>query len=117
MEKHRLVRRFLKLLKLGAINFLVLLVLLELVSLGFYFWKTGHFFYPRNKERIRATATQFEVAQPDRDDLTLSYQLHPYFGFVNTQQNYLGLPSKKNQQGSIHHRHLRRIGGASFLQL
>lgn len=99
MANSRLVR-FFKLLKVVSVNLLLLFVLLEIVSLGFYFLKTRNFFYPRNKERIMATATGF-VAQPDRDDLPLVYQLHPYFGFVHTQQTYVGLPFKKTSQNQF----------------
>jgi hypothetical protein len=94
MERYPLVRSKLKLLKLGAINLLVLFVLLEILSLGFYFLKTRHFFYPRDKEKIKATTSQFEISEPGREEWTLDYQLHPYFGFI-TPPTYAGLPLKK----------------------
>lgn len=97
MEKLRLVRRFLKLLRLVAINLLLLLVLLELVSLGFYFSQTRHFFYPRNQDLIKTTSTQFEVSAPDRDSWTFDYQIHPYFGFI-TPPSYAEFPLKKTSK-------------------
>lgn len=97
MDKHRLVRSLLRLIKVGAINLLVLFVLLEIGSIGFYFSQTQHFFYPRNKDRIKDTTTQFEVSQPSREDWTLLIQLHPYLGFITTP-GYPGLPFKKTSK-------------------
>jgi hypothetical protein len=97
MEKHRLVRSWSKLLKLVGINLLVLFALLELVSLGFYFLQTKHFFYTTNKDRIKANATQLEVAESFRPRWTFDYQVHPYFGFI-TPQSYAGLPFKKTSK-------------------
>jgi hypothetical protein len=97
MEKHRLVRSWPKLLKLVGINLLLLFVLLELVSLGFYFAQTGKFFYSTSKDRIKANALQFEVAEPFRAEWMSHYQLHPYFGFMNPP-NYAGLPFKKTSK-------------------
>ena len=97
MDKHRLVRSSLKLLKLGVINLFVLAVLLEIGSLGFYFSQTGGFFYARNKDRTKALTTQFEVSQPSREDWTLLIQLHPYLGFITTP-GYPGLPFKKTSK-------------------
>lgn len=97
MEKHRLMRRFFILLRLVAINLLQLFVLLELVSLGFYFSQTRNFFYPRNKDRIKASATQFAVSSPDRESWTFDYQIHPYFGFI-TPTSYAELPLKRTSK-------------------
>lgn len=100
MEKHHLVRSLLKFLKLVAINLLLLFALLELVSLGFYFFQTRNFFYPINKDRIKANATQFEVSEPDRESWTFDYQVHPYFGFI-TPPTYVGLPVKKTSKNQF----------------
>lgn len=97
MEKDRLVRSSLKLLKLVGINLLLLFALLELVSLGFYFLQTRNFFYSANKDRIKANATQFEVAESFRPRWTFDYQIHPYFGFI-TPSSYAGLPFKKTSK-------------------
>lgn len=97
MEKHRLARSLLKLLKLVAINLLLLFTLLELVSLGFYFLQTGKFFYPINKDLIKTNATQFEVSKLDRERWTFDYQIHPYFGFI-TPPIHAGLPFKKTSK-------------------
>ena len=100
MEKHHLVRSLLKLFKLVAINLLLLFALLELVSLGFYFFQTRNFFYPINKDRIKASATPFEVSEPDRESWMSHYQLHPYFGFMNPP-NYARLPLKKTSKNQF----------------
>jgi hypothetical protein len=85
-------------LKLVAINLLVLFVFLESASLAFYFRKTKAFFYPRNKERIKAAASQFEIpSQPGREGDLLGYQLHPYFGFI-CPPAYADLPFKKTSK-------------------
>lgn len=94
MEKDRLIRNSLKLLKLVGINLVLLLVLLELVSLGFYFLQTRNFFYLVDKDRIKADATQF--AEP-RAAWTFDYQIHPYFGFM-TPATYAGFPFKKTSK-------------------
>jgi len=85
-----------KLLKLVAINLLLLFILLELISLGFYFSKTRTFFYPINKDRIKASATELNV-EPFRPAWTFDYQIHPYFGFM-TPPSYDAFPFKKNSQ-------------------
>jgi hypothetical protein len=97
MEKHRLVRSWPKLLKLVGINLLLLFVLLELVSVGFYFVQTRKFFYATSKDRIKAAATQFEVAEAFRPEWMSHYQLHPYFGFMNPP-NYTRLPFTKTSK-------------------
>ena len=97
MEKHLLVRSLFKLLKLVAINLVLLFALLELVSLGFYFLQTGNFFYPRNKDLILANTTQFKLSEPDREAWMSHYQLHPYFGFLNPP-NYARLPLRKTSK-------------------
>jgi hypothetical protein len=97
MEKHRLVRSWSKLLKLVGVNLVLLFALLELVSLGFYFLQTGNFFYPRDKDRIKANAAQLEVSEPERESWTFDYQIHPYFGFI-TPPSYAGFPFKKTNK-------------------
>jgi hypothetical protein len=97
MEKHPLERSWSKLLKLVGINLVVLFVLLELFSLSFYFIQTKNFFYTINKDRTRANATQFEVAEPFRPRWTFDYQIHPYFGFM-TPASYAGFPFKKTSK-------------------
>lgn len=87
-------------MKLGAINLLMLFVFLEIVSVAFYFLQTRHFFYPRNRQQIKATAAQFEISQSAREGWTLDYQLHPYFGF-RTPPTYDGLPQKKTNNNQF----------------
>ena len=97
MEKHRRVTSLIRLLKLAAINLLLLIALLEIVSLGFYFSQTRKFFYPVNKDLIKANAAQFAVLEPARESWMSHYQIHPYFGFMNPP-NYSGLPLKKTSR-------------------
>jgi hypothetical protein len=101
MTQYRPVRSSLKLFKLIAINVLVLFVLLESASLVFYFVKNKAFFYPRNKERIKAAASQFEIEpQPGREGDLVYYQLHPYFGFI-CPPAYADLPFKKTSKNQF----------------
>src|SRR5437016_4903792 len=98
MEKSNLTKNALRPLKLTAINLLVLVVLLEVASVGFYFLKTGELFYTRNKDRVEVTAAQFQTGfQPNGDDSALNFQLHPYFGFISRQAN-LAAPYKKTNK-------------------
>jgi hypothetical protein len=97
MEKHLPVRSLWKLLKLVAINLVLLFALLEIVSLGFYFIQTRNFFCPIHKDLNKANATRFEVSEPDREPWTFDYQIHPYFGFV-TPPSYAGFPFKKTNK-------------------
>jgi hypothetical protein len=84
-------RPAIKILKVVAINLLVLLVLLEVASVGFYFFRTGDFFYARKKGQKIATKTEFETrSQQPANDMTIIYQLHPYFGFVYRQGYFEG---------------------------
>jgi len=70
---------------------------MEIVSLAFYSLKTRHFFYPRNKEQMKATATQFEISEPGREGNLVNYQLHPYFGFI-VPPSYAELPVIKTSK-------------------
>lgn len=97
MEKHRLGKSVLKLLKLAAINLVLLFALLEIVSFAFYFSQTRKFFYPVNKELIKAKASQLAVSDPGREPWMSAYQLHPYFGFI-TPPSYAELPIKKTSK-------------------
>lgn len=73
-------RKGLRLAKIITINVLLLAILTELVSIGFYFKRTGRLFY-----RTRASNAE-EVAGLAIDEARLARtvieQLHPYFGFT-----------------------------------
>lgn len=98
MDQYRLGRRSFRIGKLVAVNLLILFVLLEGASLVFYFLKTKAFFYPRNQERIKAAASQFEIASPPgREGDLVYYQLHPYFGFI-CPPAYADLPFKRTSK-------------------
>src|SRR6267142_2543178 len=75
----------LRILKLISINVVVFIVLVESMSVAFYFFKTGELFYKRNRTRLSATRSEFEIgASRGGVNLAAAYQLHPYFGFVST---------------------------------
>lgn len=97
MDKHRLGQSVLKLLKLAAINLVLLFALLEIVSLAFYFSQTRKFFYPVNKEVIKTHATKLAVSDSGREPWMSNYQIHPYFGFI-TPPSYAELPIKKTSK-------------------
>lgn len=67
-------------LKVVAINLLLLAVLTEIVSLGFYFTKTGRLFYLRAPGDA-GVASDFGIDQA-RLERTIIERLHPYFGFT-----------------------------------
>jgi hypothetical protein len=86
MAKTNPKRRALTLLKLVAINLLVLFMLLEMASVGFYYFRTGQFFYRRNRTENNATKSSLaDNFQQAGNDISLIYQFHPYFGFVYRQ--------------------------------
>jgi hypothetical protein len=99
-----------RLLKLVAINLLLLFVLFEILSLGFYFLQTRHFYYTTNKDLIKAGATQLTL-EPFRPAWTFEYQIHPYFGFI-TPPTYSNLPFKRTND----HQFLIGIFGGSVAQ-
>ncbi|MFY9610386.1 MAG: hypothetical protein WAU45_17460 [Blastocatellia bacterium] len=81
----------LKVLKVGAINLFVLVVLVEIASVGVYRINTGEFFYSRTEVRANATRAQFDTNfQQVGNDISINYQLHPYFGYVYRQGYVLG---------------------------
>jgi hypothetical protein len=85
-------------LKAAVINLFVLGALLELVSVAFYFYSTGEFFYTRRTGLIKAP-----LAAPLRradNDMSVIYQLHPYFGFVY-RQGYLEGTYPTNNYGFL----------------
>ena len=88
--------KILRVAKVITVNLLILFVLLEVGSAGFYYFKTKEFFYTRSKERVATTRAQFETLfQAGAPDSGLTYQLHPYFGFVERGVAYAGLPYKR----------------------
>jgi hypothetical protein len=70
-------------LKIVAINLLLLFLLLEIVSIGFYFFRTRTFFYSKRKGD---SATVTSERGNDFGDAALNsstdHRLHPYFGFA-----------------------------------
>ena len=71
-------------LKIIAINLALLFLLLEGVSLGFYWLQNRHFFYTRNRGETLPDETTTEMIDATRvrlDD-SLIIRIHPFFGFV-----------------------------------
>lgn len=77
MEKSSLKRTPLRLLKLVAINVLVLLILFEFASVAFYYLQSGEFFYNHRIDAAKAHA--------DKTQHEFNMLLHPYFGFAYRQ--------------------------------
>lgn len=75
------ISKQLRWLKVIAINLLLLAVLTEIVSLGFYFTKTGRLFYLRG-QGDPGVAADFGIDQA-RLERTIIERLHPYFGFTS----------------------------------
>lgn len=72
-------------LKIILINLLILSVLLELASVGFYYYQTKKFFYLRPKgQQVNSTATTGQDAGDAYGSIL--HRLHPYLGFVYDQQ-------------------------------
>ena len=71
-------------LKLVGINLVIVSVLLELVSLGFYASQHRQFYYSRQLDELETTGDR--AAARNRQDLRLEEDiteiLHPYFGYV-----------------------------------
>lgn len=67
--------------KIILVNLCVFLVLLELGSLAFYYWKTGHVFYTRNPA-ADTFASNIAVPIGGRLNQSIEFQLHPYFGYT-----------------------------------
>jgi hypothetical protein len=84
MQQYHPLRSSLKILKLITVNLLVLFILLEVSSLGFFFLQTRRVFYTSSKDQLKAAAAEFDIAQqPGREGEAVGYQLHPYFGFIS----------------------------------
>ena len=74
--------------RLFAINLLILSVLFEITSVVVYLVRTGEFFYTRSKSRVDASRAQFEPDQSAPAADSLLFQLHPYFGFVKKPDSH-----------------------------
>jgi hypothetical protein len=73
----------LKPFKVVAVNLLLLFLLLEIVSVGFYFFRTGKVFYSTNKSQDTTTTAEPENDSGDAPlNNSIDHRLHPYFGFV-----------------------------------
>ena len=79
------ITKILKVVRLFAINLLILFVLFEITSVVVYLVRTGEFFYTRSKADVSAARAQFEPDQSAPATDSLLFQLHPSFGFVKKQ--------------------------------
>jgi hypothetical protein len=83
------------------VNLLVLVVLIEVGTVGFYFFKKREFFYTRSKESVADTRAHLEPpSQASGNEVGSSYQLHPYFGFIG-KEAYGNLPYKRANNNQV----------------
>lgn len=74
-----------KSLKVVIINIVILAVLVELGSLGAYFFQTRKFFYTTRKKATAETESLAYTVQGENvSSQGILLQLHPYFGFVQS---------------------------------
>lgn len=84
MKPLTLRQRSQNLLKVISINLAILFLLLEGISLGFYWRQEQHFFYTRNQTKNlpdEATPEMIDATRIRLDD-SLIIRIHPFFGFV-----------------------------------
>jgi hypothetical protein len=76
-------RSWFKPIKIVAVNLLLLFLFVEAASVGFYYLRTGKFFYSTNKGEDKSIALPPENDSGDKAlNNSISHRLHPYFGFV-----------------------------------
>ncbi len=88
-------RKLLHLLKVVAINCLVLFVLLELFSVGAFLFERRELFYTRSRVKEQTIKAQVETELSlNSNNPSPVFQLHPYFGFVYRRSHVAeGLPT------------------------
>ena len=80
MKDFKLINKSQEILKIALINLALLLVFLELGSLGWYFVKHKQFFYTRQKVQDKsALGINLEGLRLDQ---SIVVRLHPFFGFI-----------------------------------
>ena len=85
-------KKFTGLLKVLVINLVLLAILVELASVGFYFLQTRQFFYTR-KEKVPPAVRS--LAGNVQNEAGPIWQLHPYFGYVGKYDLSLKYPFSK----------------------
>jgi hypothetical protein len=84
MDVQPRMRKLLKVLKITAVNIVILAVLVEALSIATYFFQTGDFFYQTwGHHKITGIIAPQGPINPGSEQPTTAVQLHPYFGFVN----------------------------------
>ena len=80
MKDFKVIKKIPEILKIAAINLALLLVFLELGSLGWYFVKHKQFFYTRDKaENKSALGMNLEGVRLNQ---SIVERFHPFFGFI-----------------------------------
>ena len=116
--------------KLIAINLIVLLIFLEIISLGLYAYKRGDLFYSRDiAQNLESVGGTGDGVLGGNFFKRLNLMLHPYFGYVerveegktnnhgvrhaNTSETCCGFPYDVSENTMV----LNSIGTTSLLTL
>lgn len=76
----KMIKRFGRPVKIIVVNAILLLILLELGSAAFYYWKTREFFYTRDRS-VDRYASKFAPVGTALNE-SIYFRLHPYFGYT-----------------------------------
>ncbi|MBE9096564.1 hypothetical protein [Tychonema sp. LEGE 07203] len=99
MKKFKLIKQSQEIIKIAAINLALLLVFLELGSLGWYFLKHKQFFYTRQKTQDKsALGINLEGVRLNQ---SIVERFHPFFGFVQKPSDDFRPGFKVNNYGFI----------------
>jgi uncharacterized ubiquitin-like protein YukD len=99
MKYFNLIKKSSEILKIAAINLALLLVFLELGSLGWYFVKHKQFFYTRSKVQDKsALGINLEGVRLNE---SIVERFHPFFGFVQKPSADFRPGFKVNNYGFI----------------
>ncbi|MEG5000105.1 hypothetical protein [Microcoleus sp. B4-D4] len=99
MKDFKVIKKIPEILKIAAINLALLLVFLELGSLGWYFVKHKQFFYTRSKVQDKsALGINLEGVRLNQ---SIVERFHPFFGFVQKPSADFRPGFKVNNYGFI----------------
>ena len=99
MKDFKLINKSQEILKIALINLALLLVFLELGSLGWYFFKHKQFFYTRDKaENKSALGINLEGVRLNQ---SIVERFHPFFGFIQNPSADFRPGFKVNNYGFI----------------
>ncbi|MGB3264421.1 MAG: hypothetical protein WBA89_10720 [Microcoleus sp.] len=99
MKDFKSIKKIPEILKIAAINLALLLVFLELGSLGWYFLKHKQFFYTRQKTQDKsALGINLEGVRLNQ---SIVERFHPFFGFIQKPSDDFRPGFKVNNYGFI----------------